>query len=79
MTPQRTFEYQSPPDDLPPSAVGGASASSGSSTNSDNGFSSNVSVNDGEGSAEDEDGVVEWTTVGVMLRNDLKPTWDIIC
>ncbi len=73
-TPHKTLLNQRPP----------SRASSGSSTNSANGFSSKVSVNHGPDVAglplvlvgRLEEGAVggEWVTVGVMFKNDLNPT-----
>lgn len=74
-TPHKTLLNQRPP----------SSASSGSSTNSANGFSSKVRVNQGPDVAglppvlvgRLEAGAVggEWVTAGVMFKNDLNPTY----
>ena len=75
-TPHRTLLNHRPP----------SRASSGSSTNSARGFSSNVKVNDGFEAVDCADGTLdrlgdvgsgggaECVTVGVMFRNDLNPT-----
>jgi hypothetical protein len=75
ITPQRTLLNQRPP----------SKTSSGSSTNSANGFSSNVSVNDdAESACGAEPALVGfdagelWVTTGTMFKNDLNPTCTMV-
>lgn len=71
MTPQRTLLNHKPP----------SKASSGSSTNSASGFSSNVRINDGWDGVGllwrlmEGDGGGAWTTPGVIFKNVLNPTY----